>query len=88
MIVKLTDSELALVKQVFNSQNNSDFVLLNKIINMLDLSHAELSAIVDDIIGSELSSNGFLSNYEPSEYGLKLEALLDKFNLARINYKS
>lgn len=54
-----------------------------KLLPLLELGallvRSDVTALID-VISSELVTSGFGESYEPTEYGLKLEALLDEVN--------
>jgi len=44
------------------------------------LSSAELKRLRDDVVGDELTAEGFGPDWEPNAYGLMLEDLIDLIN--------
>jgi hypothetical protein len=81
--ISLTKEEKNLLTYCLEKHNPE---LLSEI-NNLNLGHVNNQMVnkIRDTIGSELIAKGFNNKWEPNEYGLKLENLIDR--LARLFWK-
>jgi len=76
IVIKLADKSLELLKKCLERHNPS-------LISGIESSNSD-SYTVDfynelrGIVGDELCVRGLQANYEPNEYGLRLEALIDE----------
>ena len=53
-------------------------------LDMANPTLESLNHLIDEVIGSELASHGFDPAFVPTEYGLRLEAILDRANRFRL----
>jgi hypothetical protein len=80
MATTLSDRQKEIVKSLFS--NGTAQSVIQKVLTE-QLSFSEIENVVN-IIHREFSMHGLLPNYEPNEYGLELEALLNIVNRPRL----
>ena len=75
-MIKLNTASLELLKKCLELLNPSMIPLLDS--DCHDNYTADFYNELRAIVGDELIAEGFQPNWEPNEYGLQLEALIDE----------
>ncbi len=84
MTTSLSDRQKEIIERLFRDGSAQD--VIQKVLNE-ELSFSEIENVIN-VIHREFSLHGLLPNYEPNEYGRKLEALLDIVNRPRLAPKA
>lgn len=82
MIFSFTERQINILTAMSASAPLANKTLLDKVF-VSELTFHEIDAVCG-IINNEFMMKGLLPNYEPNEYGLELEKLLDVINKPRI----
>jgi|WetSurMetagenome_2_1015567.scaffolds.fasta_scaffold704044_1 hypothetical protein len=87
-MAKITKKKKEMEKQTLNKEEKQLLLLclknhnplMIKYIDLLDeiLLDNNLVNTIREIVGNELQEKGFSTDWEPNDYGLKLENLIDK----------
>ncbi|MFT3848683.1 MAG: hypothetical protein QM739_08370 [Propionivibrio sp.] len=82
MTIELTDRQREILQKLLLNDKRERKYLFNKLANgqLTNLDIEEFCSLINDVFLME----GLLPNYEPNEYGLELEELLDSINRSRI----
>ena len=75
-MIKLNEKSLELLKKCLENYNPSLIPIIESSSNN-DYT-ADFYNELREIVGDELCSKGFQSDWEPNKYGLELEALIDE----------